>query len=98
MVVEEKAGARALASFQLLQQPLSFWRQRSAQGAASREVRLGFRELALHQLNEAAIPVGVGSTRFEPERLIIIGDGAHDISFGGPYVAAIGPGVSRLRF
>src|SRR5262245_61858218 len=61
----------------------------------AREVGFSFCKLPLHQPREAAIPVAIGPTRFEPQRLIIVGDGPREISFGAPYVAANGPGVSR---
>src|SRR5262245_6439368 len=97
MVVEAKAEPRALASFQLLQQPLRFRRQRSAQGAAAREVGFSFRKLALHQPRDAAIHIDIGPSWSEPQRLIVVGDGPREISFAAPYVAAKGPGVSRPR-
>jgi hypothetical protein len=46
--------------------------QRPAQSAASREVGLGFRQLALHHPRDAAIAESVSQTRIELQRLIEI--------------------------
>jgi hypothetical protein len=71
-VVSECWLPRRPRLFHLSQQRLGFGLQISAQFTAPGDIGFGFFQLALRQPYDAAIAIGVGQKRVEPQRLVEI--------------------------